>query len=103
MYDNQYLPKPYEPFGRDINVKTDLSNYATKADLKNTTRVDTSKLAAKPDSATILPIIFWDILMFDKIFVSPQVKRIVIISNKHGIYELPHELPNDLRLRTLGN
>ena len=36
--------------------------------------------------------------MFDKIFVSPQVKRIVIISNKHGIYELPHELPNDLRL-----
>ena len=37
--------------------------------------------------------------MFDKIFVSPQVKRIVIISNKHGIYELPHELPNDLRLR----
>ena len=41
--------------------------------------------------------------MFDKIFVSTQAKRIVIISNKHGIYELPHELPNDLRLRTLGN
>ena len=39
--------------------------------------------------------------MFDKIFVSPQVKQIVIISNKHGIYELPHELPNDLR--KLGN
>ena len=45
--------------------------------------------------ATILAIIFWDILMFDKIFVLPQVKRIVITSNKHGIYELPHELPND--------
>ena len=39
--------------------------------------------------------------MFDKIFVSPQMKRVVIISNKHGIYELPHELPKDLRLRTL--
>ena len=39
--------------------------------------------------------------MFDKIFVSPEVKRIVIISNKHGIYELPHELPNDLRVRTI--
>ena len=39
--------------------------------------------------------------MFGKTFLSPQVKRIVIISNKHGIYELPHELPNDLRLRTL--
>ena len=52
---------------------------------------------------TMLVIIFWDILMFDKIYVSPQVKRIVIISNKHGIQELSHELPNDLRLRTLGN
>ena len=41
--------------------------------------------------------------MFDKIFVSPQVKQIVIISNKHGIYELPQKLPNDFRLRTLGN
>ena len=37
--------------------------------------------------------------MFDEIFLSPQVKRIVIISNKHDIYELPNELPNDLRLR----
>ena len=42
-------------------------------------------------------------LMFDKIFVSQQVKRIVIISNKHGIHQLPHEFPNDLRLRSLGN
>ena len=36
--------------------------------------------------------------MFDKIFVSPQVKRIVIINNKHGIYELPQELLYNLRL-----
>ena len=41
--------------------------------------------------------------MFDKIFVLPQVKLIVIISNKNGVSQLPHELPNDLRLRTLGN
>ena len=31
---SQYFPKPYKPFGGDINVKVDLSNYATKADLK---------------------------------------------------------------------
>ena len=37
--------------------------------------------------------------MFDEIFLSPQVKQIVIISNKLGIYELP----NDLRLKILGN
>ena len=30
---SQYFPKPYEPFGGDINVKVDLSNYATKADI----------------------------------------------------------------------
>ena len=41
--------------------------------------------------------------MFDEIFLSPQVKQIVIISNKLGIYELPRELPNDLRLKILGN
>ena len=41
--------------------------------------------------------------MFYQIFLSPQVKRWVIIAYKHGIYELPHELPNDLRLRILGN
>ena len=47
---SQYFPKTYEPFGGDINIKVDLSNYAKKGDLKNATGVDTSKLAAKPDS-----------------------------------------------------
>ena len=42
----QYFPNPYEPLGGDVNVKVDLSNYVTKADLKNTTGTDTSKLAA---------------------------------------------------------
>ena len=31
---SQYFPKPYEPFGGDIYVKADLSNYETKTDLK---------------------------------------------------------------------
>ena len=41
--------------------------------------------------------------MVEQIFLSPQVKRSLIISNKYGIYELPHKLSNDLRLRILGN
>ena len=49
----QYFPKPYEPFGGEINVKVDLSNYATKADLKNETGIDTSKLAAKSDLVSL--------------------------------------------------
>ena len=51
---------------------------------------------------TILVIIFSGFLMFYQIFLSPQMKPIVIINNKHDIYELPHELPNDLTLRILG-
>ena len=35
------FPKPFRSFGRNINVKVDLSNYATKTDLKNLTHVDT--------------------------------------------------------------
>ena len=49
----QYFPKPYELFGGNTNVKVDLSNYATKADLKNATEVDASKLAAKYDLASL--------------------------------------------------
>ena len=30
---SQYFPEPYQSFKRDINVKVDLSNYATKTDL----------------------------------------------------------------------
>ena len=44
---SQYFPKPYESFGRDINVKVDLSNYTTKADIKNISHVDTSSFALK--------------------------------------------------------
>ena len=44
---SQYFPKPYESFGGDINVKVDLSNYATKADIKNISHVDTSSFALK--------------------------------------------------------
>ena len=50
---SQYFPKPYEPFGGDINVKVDLSNYATKADIKNISHIDTSSFALKTNLATL--------------------------------------------------
>ena len=49
----QYFPKPYEPFDGDINVKVDLSNYATKTDLKNVSRVDVSSFALKSNLASL--------------------------------------------------
>ena len=46
-----------------------------------------------------------DFLILYKISFSPYEtkKRSVFISNKHGIYELTHELQHELRPRTLGN
>ena len=50
---SQYLPKPCEPFGGDINVKVDLSNYATKTDLENVSYVDVSSFALKSNLASL--------------------------------------------------
>ena len=44
---SQYFSKPYEPFGRNINVKVDLSSFAANADIKNISHVDTSGFAVK--------------------------------------------------------
>ena len=49
----QYFPKPFRRFGCNINVKVDLSNYATKTDLKNVTHVDTSSFALKTNLANL--------------------------------------------------
>ena len=48
---SQYFPKPYEPFGGDINVTVDLANYATKEDIKNIAHVDNSNFALKTNLA----------------------------------------------------
>ena len=50
---SQYFPKPYEPFGGDFNIKVDLCNYATKADIKNISHVDTSSFGLKSNLASL--------------------------------------------------
>ena len=50
---SQYFPKQYEPFSGDINFKVDLSNYATKTDIKNISHVDTSSFALKSNLASL--------------------------------------------------
>ena len=45
----------------------------------------------------------WSYLLLYQIFISPQVKKSMIIRNKHGIYELSNKLPNDVRLTILEN
>ena len=50
---SQYFPKPLRSFGGNVNVKVDLSNYATKTDLKNITHIDTSSFALKTNLASL--------------------------------------------------
>ena len=50
---SQYFLKTYEAFSGDINVKVDLSNYATKSDIKNISHVNTSSFALKTNLASL--------------------------------------------------
>ena len=66
---SQYFPKPYEPFGGDINVTIDLSNYATKDDIQNITHVDTSSFALKTNLGNLKTEV--DKLNIDKLATVP--------------------------------
>ena len=66
---SQYFPKPYKSFGEDINVKLDLSNYATKIDLKNVTHADTSGFALKTNLTNLKTEV--DQLDIDKLVTVP--------------------------------
>ena len=51
---SQYFPKLFRSFGENINVKADLSNYATKADIKNISHINTSSFALKTNLAGLV-------------------------------------------------
>ena len=67
---SQYFPKPYKPFGGDINVKVDFSNYGTKTYLKNVTHVDVSSFALKSNLASLKTEV--DKLEIDKLAPVPN-------------------------------
>ena len=48
-----YFCRRYKCFDGDISVKVDLSNYATKIDLKNVSHVDVSSFALKSNLASL--------------------------------------------------
>ena len=49
---SQYFP-PYESSSKNIKVQLDLTNYATKDDVKNITHVDVSSYATKTNLAAL--------------------------------------------------
>ena len=78
---SQYFPKHYKPFGGDINVKVDLSNYATRTDLTNTSHIDVSSYALKSNLASLKTEV--DKLDIDKLIPIPGdlVKLSNIVKN----------------------
>ena len=66
---SQCFPKPYEPFGGNINVKVDLSNYATKTDLKEAAGIYTCNFALKSNLASLKTDV--DKLDIDKLIPAP--------------------------------
>ena len=74
---SQYFPKPYKAFSGDINVKVDLSNYATKADIKNISHTDASSFALKTNLANLKTEL--DKLDIDKL--KPVLKDLSKLSN----------------------
>ena len=67
---SQYFP-PYRSSRGDIKVELDLSNYATKTDLKNVTHVDVSSFASKTNLASLKTEV--DKLDVDKLTPVPNV------------------------------
>ena len=53
--------------------------------------------------ATILDKVFSNFTAYYQSFYSLQVRQYLITCTKNTVYKLPHELPNDLRIRILGN
>ena len=66
---SQYFPKPFRSFRRNINIKVNLSNYATKTDLKNISQVDTSRFALKANIVNLQTEV--DKLDIDKLALVP--------------------------------
>ena len=50
---SQYFPKQFRSFRRNIKAKVDLSNYATKTDIRNISQVNTSSFALKTNLANL--------------------------------------------------
>ena len=105
---SQHFPKQYEAFGGDINVKVDLSNYATNADIKNISHVDTSIFSLKTNLANLKTEV--DKLDIDKLVPVPVdlsklrdvVKNDVIKKTDYNakITEIENKVPDISNLAT---
>ena len=86
---SQYFP-PYSKHDTSINVKLDLTNYATKDDVKNITHVDVNSFASKTNLAALKTEV--DKLDTDKLKTTPA-----------GLVKLTNAVDNELVKKTVYN
>ena len=95
---SEYFSEPIS-LGGGVKVELDLSNYATKADLKNAAGFDTSKFAKKVDLANLKSNV--DKLDIDKLKNVPT--NISNLKNKVDKLDVDKLLPVSIGLSKLSN
>ena len=94
---SEYFPKP-QSHEENIKVKIDLSNYATKEDIKNITHVDTSSFALKTNLSSLKTKV--DKLDIDKLVPVPtdlsKLSNVVKnnVAKKTAYYKLVAKVDN---------
>ena len=84
---SKFFPKSFRSFRRNINVKVDLSKYATKADIKNISRVDTSSFALKTNLADVKTDV--DKLDIDKLVPVPvDLSKLSVVLKNYVVKKL---------------
>ena len=80
---SHYFPNSFRSLGGNINVKVDLSNYATKTDLKNVTHVDTlaslKTEVGKLDIGKLVPVTV-DLSKLNDVVKNDVLKKLCIIN-----------------------
>ena len=71
-----YYP-PYKSSSNNIKVELDLTNYATKTDLKNITHTDVSSFASKTNLAELKTEV--DKIDVDKLKTVKLLKRLILV------------------------
>ena len=105
---SQYFPKSYEAFSGNIKIKVDWSNYATKADIKNISHIDTSSFALKTnltnlkaevdklDIAKLVPVPT-DFSKLSNVLKNDVIKKTYYNAK---ITEIENKIPNTINLAT---
>ena len=88
---SQYFPKPFRSFGRNINIKVDLSNYATNTDLKDMRQIDNPSFVLKANLAS---------RKTDKTELEKKIPDLTDLVQKTKHTELENKIPDVSSLAT---